>query len=210
MGHLQDYLKDLTEFHETFGHPVVRSFADCSFDKLPLRKTLIAEECAEYTNAKTRVEIIDALGDLLYVVVGTILTTGVLPHEYQERATVICTKTKLPLISPVNELLKVLGKLQPCYKGLWETTTVLYWKIHDAAIVYGVDLYNAFKLIHKSNMTKIWPMHLVMDSPEFNPDLMEASFVASERIPAGCVVTRKSDGKVLKPSTYQPVDLTKL
>lgn len=205
MGHLQDYLKDLTEFHTTFGHPVVRSFADAQFDKFPLRRSLIAEECAEYTNAKTRTETIDALGDLLYVVVGTMLTTGVLPHEYQERNSIVCNNTKLSLILPVNELLKVLGKCQPCYKGLWETTTTLYWKIHDAAILYGIDLYNAFKLIHASNMTKLWPKAII--NTEFDPNTMNKEFRPTL---SGYVVTRRNDGKVLKPSTYKAVDLTKL
>lgn len=206
MSHLQDYVTSLTEFHETFLQPVVRSCADARFDKFPLRKTLIAEEFAEYMMAKVRHEVIDALGDLLYVTVGTMLTTGVLPHEYQERVSVTCTNTKLPLFSAVNKMLTVLGKEKPCYRGLWDATTGLYWKINDAAITYGFDLWKAFQLIHASNMTKLWPIEIYL-SPEFDDETMVAHFRPNLN---GYVVMRKSDEKVIKPSTYTPVNLTNL
>lgn len=74
-----DVLKQVAEFHKTFGHPVVDKPAIPSDERAKLRVTLIAEELEELEEAiadKDIVEIADALCDIQYVLSGAILEFG--------------------------------------------------------------------------------------------------------------------------------------
>lgn len=73
-------LKAVQEFHESFGlgiqHNPIAKLAD---DKLKLRFDLMAEENEEYLEAAKNndlTEVADALGDMLYILCGTILEHG--------------------------------------------------------------------------------------------------------------------------------------
>ena len=94
-----------------------------------------------------------------------------------------------------------LKKEALCYTGLLSSTTVLYWKLEEAAYMLGIDLLNVVKLIHTSNMTKLW------QDPDLPKIGMENVIYQTTK---GCVVKRKSDGKVIKSPTYIPVNLTHL
>jgi len=203
MSNLEYYINSLTEFHETFLQPVVKSYADCRYDKLKLRKTLIFEEFEEYTHAKNRIDKIDALGDLLYVTVGTMITTGVKAEEYRPAAD---NKPRTSnLLQVVYKMLGVLIKDQPCYRSLWDATTVLYWQINNESAILGFDLKEAFRRIHESNMTKAWTEEDLKE--DFDEKLMTEEFRPTL---SKWVVMRKSDGKVLKPRSYRAVDLAGL
>ena len=203
---LESYKELLTEFHRTFLQPVVISYADCRFDKLPLRSNLIAEEFAEYVKAPTRVDMIDALGDLMYVTIGTVITTGVSPWEYTSGGfDKKIPPHKTPLFNQVAAMLGVLKKEKPCYRGLKTATTELYWGINRAAEVLHFNLLTAVYMIHQSNMTKRWTEENL--ATEFDPKTMEKHPIADTKL---YVVMRASDKKVLKPSTYQKVDLSSL
>lgn len=67
------------EFHEAFGLPVGEELPPPT-DLRHLRVRLLAEEYAEYDEAEDRddrVEIADALADMVYVIYGTALTYGI-------------------------------------------------------------------------------------------------------------------------------------
>lgn len=73
-------LKAVQEFHESFKlgiqHKPIAKLGD---DKLKLRFDLMAEENEEYLEAAKNndlVEVADALGDMLYILCGTILEHG--------------------------------------------------------------------------------------------------------------------------------------
>lgn len=92
-----------------------------------LRVHLIAEEFAELLNAigdEDPVEIVDALGDLLYVVVGTAVAAGVGAEEFQEAVTRICASndTKPAKGDPrcEDKTGYVPVDLRPCTKNLRE------------------------------------------------------------------------------------------
>jgi predicted HAD superfamily Cof-like phosphohydrolase len=77
---MKNKLKAVQEFHEAFGlgiqHKPIAKLAD---NKLKLRYDLMAEENEEYLEAATNndlVEVADALGDMLYILCGTILEHG--------------------------------------------------------------------------------------------------------------------------------------
>lgn len=67
-------------FHEAFGHPVADKPTIPDEEQKALRLALIGEELDELSNALYNDDIVgvaDALGDLIYVVVGTAVVTGV-------------------------------------------------------------------------------------------------------------------------------------
>jgi len=77
---MKNKLKAVKEFHEAFGLGVKESpIAQLSLQKLKLRFDLMAEENEEYLEAAQNndlVEVADALGDMLYILCGTILEHG--------------------------------------------------------------------------------------------------------------------------------------
>ena len=77
---MKNKIKAVQEFHEAFGLGVSHSpIARLSAQKLKLRFDLMDEENNEYLEAAEnddRVEVADALGDMLYILCGTILEHG--------------------------------------------------------------------------------------------------------------------------------------
>lgn len=73
-------LKAVQEFHESFKLGIQhKPIAKLDDDKLKLRFDLMAEENEEYLEAAKNndlVEVADALGDMLYILCGTILEHG--------------------------------------------------------------------------------------------------------------------------------------
>ncbi|WP_430400950.1 hypothetical protein [Flavobacterium sp.] len=84
---MQKQLKAVQKFHETFGLGVSYEMkADLGPQKNDLRFELMREENEEYLEAVRNndiVETADALGDMLYILCGTILEHG-LQHKIEE------------------------------------------------------------------------------------------------------------------------------
>ena len=84
---MQKQLKAVKLFHETYGLGVSEEMkADLGNLKNELRFNLMKEENEEYLEAVENndiVEIADALGDMLYILCGTILEHG-LQHKIEE------------------------------------------------------------------------------------------------------------------------------
>jgi len=84
---MKNKIKAVQEFHEAFGLGVQQSpVADLSMQKLKLRFDLMDEENKEYLEAAENndlVEVADALGDMLYILCGTILEHG-MQHKIEE------------------------------------------------------------------------------------------------------------------------------
>ncbi|WP_456376175.1 pyrophosphohydrolase domain-containing protein [Lutibacter sp.] len=77
---MKNKLKAVQEFHEAFGLGIQhKPIANLPAKKLKLRFDLMAEENEEYLEAAKEndiVEVADALGDMLYILCGTILEHG--------------------------------------------------------------------------------------------------------------------------------------
>ena len=77
---MQNQLKSVKIFHEAFGVKISnKPTLELSKDILKLRYSLMEEENNEYLKAveeKNLIEVADALGDMLYILCGTILTHG--------------------------------------------------------------------------------------------------------------------------------------
>lgn len=84
---MKDKIKAVHDFHEAFGLGVQHSpVAKLSIQKLKLRFDLMAEENEEYLEAAKNndlIEVADALGDMLYILCGTILEHG-MQHKIEE------------------------------------------------------------------------------------------------------------------------------
>jgi len=84
---MKNKIKAVQEFHEAFGLGVQQSpVANLSMQKLKLRFDLMDEENKEYLEAAENndlVEVADALGDMLYILCGTILEHG-MQHKIEE------------------------------------------------------------------------------------------------------------------------------
>lgn len=81
-----DYLKMVEEFHKTFGHPVGENIQFPSKTITELRLRLLAEELDELKEAIEKgdfVGVADALGDLQYILSGTVLVFG-LQNKFNE------------------------------------------------------------------------------------------------------------------------------
>lgn len=80
-------LEAVAEFHRAFGLGVASApTVNLGKDKIDLRFKLMAEENEEYLEAAENndlVEVADALGDMLYILCGTILEHG-LQHKIEE------------------------------------------------------------------------------------------------------------------------------
>lgn len=77
---MKDKLASVEKFHEAFGLGVAKApVASLLNTKIVLRHNLMAEENDEYLQAATQgdlVEVADALGDMLYILCGTIIEHG--------------------------------------------------------------------------------------------------------------------------------------
>jgi predicted HAD superfamily Cof-like phosphohydrolase len=76
---MNKYLKAVSEFHETFGAPILETPQIPSSDRCELRVSLLQEELNELKEAIEKgdvVEIADALADLQYVLSGAVLEFG--------------------------------------------------------------------------------------------------------------------------------------
>ena len=80
-------IKHVEKFHDTFGIPnKYVPTADLSKATIALRHRLMAEENEEYLEAALEgdaVEVADALGDMMYILCGTILSHG-MQHIIEE------------------------------------------------------------------------------------------------------------------------------
>jgi len=171
-------------------------------DICTLRMTLLEEELEELKEAYANedlVKIADGLGDLLYVTYGAAIACGMSlrPHlslapsenytlipvpEFTERMDKFhVTFSFLRTIFTHGNTYHINGSYYRAY--LQKTLELLQEVIYNTAAVLHLDLKPIFDEIHRSNMTKLWEDGL--------PRIRE-------------------DGKILKPPTYTPPDLTPL
>jgi len=84
---MQKQIKHVEKFHDTFGIPnEYTPNAVVSQEIIALRHRLMAEENEEYLEAAMEgdtVEVADALGDMMYILCGTILSHG-MQHIIEE------------------------------------------------------------------------------------------------------------------------------
>ena len=76
---MKNYIEKVEEFQKIYSQPIANEVTLISKDRLNLRFELMMEENEEYLEAALdgdMVEIADALGDMLYILCGTIIEHG--------------------------------------------------------------------------------------------------------------------------------------
>ena len=190
-------LKMIYEFREQFDQPIVKFFNDYNHAQAALYGRLIAEELNEYEIARSRVDRLDAIGDLTYVIFGAAASTGVPPYAYKGVWLKANPAYKMPLPA-TSRLVNILSNPHPKLLPLINAITNAYYEMEQAAAVAGVKLLPLVEEIHFSNMSKLWTAHEVEELP--------SEFVATKK-GANYLVKRKADGKVIKSPSYRPPSL---
>lgn len=72
------------EFHRAFGHPVADSPVNLTDERAITRSGWMLEELEEFTTAETVVDRADAMIDLIYFALGTLVEMGVRPGRLFE------------------------------------------------------------------------------------------------------------------------------
>lgn len=170
------------------------------FDNVPpkiweLRYKLIEEEYKEYCVAKTRgTEELDAICDLIYVIVGTAVAASIKLEQYISHQLRIENSSK-PNIGPeIHALLDEIGCLFPCPRRTPAALNNALRVVIDAAKVRGYDLWYAFEAVHVNNMKKLWPR--------------PSDAIMHESTPKGEYwLVKDLKGKIIKSPLHHKVDL---
>lgn len=80
MGINQEWEK-VKQFQERFGHPVGQAPQQLSAERAAQRYKWMLEELNEFINAQTLVDQADAMLDLIYFALGTMVEMGIAPEE---------------------------------------------------------------------------------------------------------------------------------
>lgn len=196
MKHTELYTNLVREFHTAFEQPVFKHPDDAPVEIHELRALLIDEEHSEYIAAVDRVDILDAICDLIYVVAGTAVTYSIPITGYSSTSLPLKTITVKPVVwHRVFPLLQSLYCLFPCPKMLRKECNELLDLLEDTAKIYNFKMPEAFIRVHNNNMAKLWSA-----APD-NPNL-----TARQKGNKWLVVDK--NGKITKPADHTKVDLT--
>lgn len=179
----------LREFHNAFEQKLYDHPDHAPIEVHKLRARLIEEELKELCAAKDKVEHLDAICDLLYVVVGTAITYSIPLTDH------IARSSSMPNIpSSMRLILNDLYTLFPCPNHLRKGIDASIAALIDTAYIHRYKYYEAFQAVHENNMLKLW------SDTSYNPN--------HTSIPKGNRwLVRDRFGKVIKPPQHTKVDL---
>ncbi len=181
------------EFMKVFDQSIYPTVQQTPCEVALLRSNLITEEAKEYSRAPWKSEEeLDAICDLLYVVIGTNITMSV--PVIPILAVTVPVSKKINLWNNVLNITQDLDCRFPCaniqFKELNDLTKLLI----AIATGTGYKLLPAFTAVHAKNMSKLW------QHPPEGKDLII--------VPKGTRwLVKRADGKVVKPPTFTPPDL---
>ena len=205
------YLNQVAEFHRAFRYrqpePVAPDLSDAPTNKL--RVSLLTEELHELKDAETRVDQLDALCDIQYVLSGAVLAWGYRSLVEHTRivvelrhirdfdahlAAMLGLVKTMEMVAEMNfqaQMLTLLTQLQ----GRLMTA------VHSLG--FGPVFSDAFSEVHRSNMSKAWKRgeitaHLTSGNQE------NYTFWHNDD---GTAVCKRDDGKIIKSPSYSPASL---
>lgn len=207
---MKKYQNLVKEFHQAAGQPVAEKITTLHPDRLKLRLALIAEEAKELEEAvfsSDRVETLDALCDLQYVVCGKAVEEGVTMADQNDIDTTTSKLiSKMDKFQAIDIIIKTVNsKISSSYNA---------HKIVYLASLFGFDervLFAAFKAVHESNMSKFCRSEAEADETVknyFGQDIF--SYWKKNEQTGTYTIYRSGDDKVLKSINYTPVDLREL
>lgn len=235
VGEIVSNFEKVAEFHSVFEQPIKRQpdlnvFAED--EKLVnLRYSLIEEETKEFIDAargKDIVEMVDALADINYVVHGTGLAFGFNMDAIFQLAKI--PKTREPgspsaffdrysadhVDSLCSEFQQLLDHLKEAFKkrdiiAVAVVALRIIEKTYEVAADLNVDLDEAFRLVHRSNMTKACVSQAQAEETleKYKKDLSVYKDPAIRQAKEGhyWIVYDRATGKTLKNKFYEAVNL---
>jgi len=160
------------------------------------RLDLIHEEICEYENAKKkgdRLEMLDALCDIMYVVLGSHITFGI-PLKMSNKETELCDFT--------DELTH--GDKAATALYLTSISSNVLYK----SVLLNVEFKKAFTEVHRSNMSKscgsIDEVYATMAQHKYKD--IDYNYVTKE---GRWFIHRKDNGKLIKSIAYSKAELAK-
>lgn len=202
------YLRSVSDFHRAMLHcqpEPVAPVMDNLFTNV-LRPELMREEIHELREAirvNNRVETLDALCDIQYVLSGSVIDWGLRPMFENTPGTISLRK----IHDMDAHIAAMLGLVNMCkiaaemgfglqvfthLRKLQERVTEAVWHLGFSPVFD-----EAFKVVHENNMCKLW------DAVEVSECADSYSF---EQGPFG-YIARREDGKIMKPAGFQKVTL---
>lgn len=170
---MKQFVNKVIEFHTAFNHPVAKRPTLITKDRYELRFDMFREENEEFIDGSEEndiVEVVDAIGDMLYIICGTIVEHGLTEIEFANYLFNDSTATKTkPHTIPLDDSLAFFEKLRianenyikSCERGsIHDAITfinVIISQLSEIVQVHslGGKIEAIFNEIHKSNMSKL-------------------------------------------------------
>lgn len=152
-----DMYSKVREFHETFNLPVNDIPEVPDEATVQLRHDLLKEEYLEYVEAlmeANRIEVADALADILYIAYGNALVYGIGPfdidHTYRESST--------PFGKNYSDSFLRFSSLYTYRYDLYDYTlwlvAIIKWALEESNR-HQIPIIEVFNEVHRSNMSKL-------------------------------------------------------
>ncbi len=193
MTNTEYYFIAVKQFMTTFDQRMYRFTSDVPETVLDLRASLIEEELLEYEEAlriNNRLELLDGLCDLVYVVAGTIAACGLTVVPFTN------TKdNKEYSVEPyVSNVVEECQKPVPCHKRMYRVANECLGRLET--IGTKMRLAEAFNEVHRNNMEKLWK-----EKPS------DANLIAIAK--GNKWYVRNKQGKIVKPVNHPRPNLAK-
>lgn len=202
-----DYQGRVIEFMEASGQVVNTTPHSMTTDLADLRYRLFQEEVLELREAilqQDKVEQLDAIVDILYILLGTGATIGDNLNPEIRAAIDWCIHTRKG-----RSTVDVLSLLESAHvldlQNSIQNTIILAFDMGFK----GEQIQKAFQLVHSNNMSKFCKSvkEAIASVQEYSIQGVEAFWQRRGDI---YVILRKEDGKVLKGINYKKVELKEL
>lgn len=199
-----NFQEKVKEFQLASGQPVSDERRELTKEEFEFRDNLLREEIRELKDAvvdDNRVEILDALCDIVYVALGTCNTSGINHGDYED-----------DYYYPLNKYIEDGIKDLELYAFEDYCISSVVTICCELAKLFGFTLENfktALDRVHDSNMSKFcYDVKTAERTQEFYKKQGINTYVEPRQ--KQFVVYREGDGKVLKSVEYHPVILTDL
>lgn len=213
---IASYLSQVAEWNRAFKYrqpePITPELCDVATNAL--RSRLIAEELHELRaaiEANDRLETLDALADIQYVLSGAVLAWGL--RKAFDHATITL---RLQMIASIDEHLAQMFGLNAMMEIIVEsrnaTMVAMYLRdlqSHLSQMVYHFGFApvfsEAFAEVHRSNLSKLWTREEMESAFQSNPTV--GLDVHLFDISGDEFIARRKDGKIVKSPGYSPANL---
>ena len=207
------------EFMLTSGQYVGTVYGICkeNINLIDLREELIREELNELRDAvkeDNKIEILDAICDIEYVLLGAMITFGIRPeeivvHDFELYENIEGLLEMNKTIFKNIKLLRNKQILELDFSNLYADLVIFRRKLSNKDANYDYLFKRGFDRVHESNMTKFCSSIEEARATCLKYDL-QGVFTYFDKVRDFYVVKRSSDSKVLKSVNYQPVNLSDL